>query len=69
MSDSGASISAGMDVSTGCWGQAACPNNGGVRVEQAFDLWRMARGVLYRQELAWGKPPGEVSCAAPRRML
>lgn len=41
----------------------------GVRLHQAFCLWRMARDALYRQELRKGLPPDEAMRAAARRML
>lgn len=41
----------------------------GMRVEQAFGLWRMARNALYRQELAKGLAPEEAMRGAARRML
>ncbi len=41
----------------------------GMRVEQSFGLWRMARDALYRQEIAKGLAPDEAMRAAARRML
>lgn len=41
----------------------------GMRMHQAFGLWRMARDALYRQELAKGLAPDEAMRAAARRML
>ena len=41
----------------------------GVRVHQAFCLWRMARDALYRQELHKGLAPDEAMRTAARRML
>lgn len=41
----------------------------GMRIHQAFGLWRMARDALYRQELEKGSAPDEAMRAAARRML
>lgn len=41
----------------------------GVRLRQAFALWRMAREAMLRQELAKGRSPEEAQRIAARRML
>jgi hypothetical protein len=41
----------------------------GVRIGQAFGLWRVAMAALVRQELRKGLAPDEARRAAARRML
>jgi hypothetical protein len=41
----------------------------GMRAEQAFGLWRMARDALYRQEIAKGLAHEAAMRSAARRML
>jgi hypothetical protein len=41
----------------------------GVRLQQAFGLWRMARDALVRQELNRGKSQDEAMIAAAQRLL
>ncbi len=41
----------------------------GVRLRQAFELWRMARQALYRQGLERGLSPEDAMRDAARRML
>ncbi len=41
----------------------------GMRLHQAFSLWRMAKDALYRQELARGLSPEAAMQAAAQRML
>ena len=41
----------------------------GVKLHQAFGLWRAAREALYRQELAQGNEPDEAMRIAADRLL
>ena len=41
----------------------------GVRVQQGFRLWRMARDALIRQELRRGRPLDDARRVAAERML
>ncbi len=41
----------------------------GVRVDQAFELWRMAREALYMQGIRKGLSPEEAMRQAARRLL